>query len=104
MNDIERIEKANEMKETFWNLWKRNKVNGLSRFSIEEFDEVVRWASSDFEAFVDVFGKYASFAARILTRNQVKMCVKGYAYIATIRDEEFAHRCCSNENLWNLAA
>ena len=103
-NEVERIEKAEEMKELFWNLWKRNKINGLSRFDIEQFDEIVRWASNDFEAFKDVFGKYAAFAAKILTRSKVKMCLKGYAFIATIRDVEFARRCCSNENLWNLAA
>lgn len=39
----------------------------------------------------------------VLTVNSAK-ALKGYAFIATIRDVEFAHRCCSNENLWNLAA
>jgi len=26
-NEVERIEKAEEMKELFWNLWKRNKIH-----------------------------------------------------------------------------
>lgn len=96
-------ENAYEAKEAFWNIWKANKVCGLGKFDIEKFDGIVAFFSKNFNEF-DVFGKFQGFVAKILTRSEVKMCVKGYAYIATIKDEEFAHRCCTCEALWNMAA
>ena len=97
------FENAYEAKNTFWGIWQRNKIRGLNQFDIEQFDLVVRYFSIHFDEF-DVFGKFQGFVAKILTRNEVKQSLKGYCYLATIKDEEFAHRCCANENLWNAAA
>lgn len=97
------FENCYEAKEAFWNIWKKNKVCGLSRFDIEIFDGIVSFFSKNVEE-MDCFGKFQGFAAKILTRNEVKMCAKGYAVLATIKDEEFAHRVCTSEKLWNMAA
>lgn len=96
-------ENAYEAKEAFWNIWKTNKVCGLGKFDIEKFDGIVSFFSKNVEE-MDCFGKFQGFAAKILTRNEVKMCSKGYAFIASIKDEEFAHRICTSEKLWNMAA
>lgn len=98
-----KFENCYEAKEAFWTIWKKNKVNGLGKFDIEVFDGIVAFFSKNFNEF-DVFGKFQGFAAKILTRNEVKQSVKGYCYLATIKDEEFAHRCCTCEALWNAAA
>lgn len=97
------IENCYEAKEKFWNLWRQNKNMGLCRFDIEVFDAIVCFFSKNFEEF-DVFGKYQSFVAKILTRKEVKMTSKGYAFLADIKNEEFAHRICTCEKMWLLGA
>ena len=97
-----KFENCYEAKEAFWTIWKKNKVNGLGKFDIEVFDGIVAFFSKNFNEF-DVFGKFQGFAAKILTRNEVKQSVKGYCYLAKM-DEDFAHRVCTCEALWNAAA
>ena len=99
---MKNFETCYEAKEAFWNIWKKNKVCGLSRFDIDIFDGIVSFFSKNVGE-MDVFGKFQGFAAKILTRNEVKMCSKGYAFIAKM-DEDFAHRTCVSEELWNMAA
>ena len=103
VNKMTNFENCYEAKEAFWNIWKKNKVCSLSRLDIDIFDGIVSFFSKNVEE-MDCFGKFQGFAAKILTRNEVKMCAKGYAFLATIKDEEFAHRVCTSEKLWNMAA
>lgn len=50
------FENCYEAKEAFWNIWKRNKICGLSSIDIDIFDSIVSFFSKNFNEF-DVFGK-----------------------------------------------
>lgn len=96
------IKNCYEGKEMFWDIWRRNKNLGLHSLDIERFDEIVRFFSVNFNEF-DVFGKYQAFVAKILTRKHVKKSMSG-AYLADIKNEDFAHTCCICEAMWVMGA
>lgn len=90
-------------KEAFWSLWRAAKNCMLTSTDTYTFDALVTFFSNNVEE-LDVFGKYQGFAAKVLTRKEVKMTAKGYPILCDVKNEEFAHRCCLNEKLWQLGA
>lgn len=90
-------------KEAFWSLWRSAKNRMLTSVDVETFDALVLFFSRNVEA-LGIFDKYQGFAAKVLTRKEVKMTAKGYPVLCDIKNEEFAHRCCISEKLWQLGA
>lgn len=103
MKDFDNVKDLQEVKENFWSAWKdiKNRRSVGGEYAGDYLWDVDRLASYNFETFLDLFGNYAKFVAKIVCTKKLVHTLNGWFFFDE-KDLELAER-VANKKLWNLA-